>query len=94
MPPVLTDLASFLGFLLSALGFLLAGFALGRFVLESYKAAPWQLQIALVLGLFGVLIGLADFASPGTAGAFALGVGGAYLMSAMPPKASTSDTKS
>ncbi len=92
MPPTVTDLAAILGFLLRALGFLVAGLALGRFVLESFKAANWQVQIALVLGLFGLLVGITDFSSPGSAGAFALGVGGAYFWTMMPTP-STSSTK-
>lgn len=86
MPPIVLDIFSFLGFLLRALGFLVAGFALGRFTLEAYQKANWQLQIALALGLFGLLIGLTHFSSPGSAGAFALGAGAAILVAAMPKK--------
>jgi hypothetical protein len=87
MPTIVTDIFSFLGFLLRALGFLVAGVAVGRFVFENYKAAEWQVKIALALGLFGLLVGLTDFASPGSAGAFALGAGGAYFMFMMPTRA-------
>lgn len=80
MPPLISDIFGFLGFLLRALGFLLFGFGAARFVLEMYQKANWQLQIALVLGLFGLLIGLTDFSSPGSAGAFALGAAVAFLM--------------
>ena len=80
MDPLLTDVFSLLGLLLSALGFLVLGFGLGRFFQDAYQKAAWQLQIALALGFFGLLIGLADFASPGTAGAFALGAGIAFFM--------------
>jgi hypothetical protein len=93
MPPIVNDIFGFLGFLLRALGFLVAGFAIGRFVFESYKESEWQVKIALALGLFGLLVGLTNFSSPGSAGAFALGAGGAYLMSMMPAK-SASDTQS
>ena len=72
-----------LGFFLRALGFLVFGFAIGRFVLEAYQKANWQLQIALVLGFFGLLIGLTDFASPGSSGAYALGAGVALIMASM-----------
>ncbi|MCL4530830.1 MAG: hypothetical protein M1282_15645 [Chloroflexi bacterium] len=88
MPPIVNDLFGLLGFLLRALGFLIFGFAIGRFFFDSFKNAEWQLKIALVLGLFGLLIGLTDFASPGSAGAFALGAGGAYFMNTMPAKSS------
>ena len=92
MPPIVNDIFGFLGFLLRALGFLVAGVAIGRLVFDSFKSAEWQVKIALALGFFGLLIGLTDFASPGSAGAFALGAGGAYFMSMMPAK-SGSDTK-
>ena len=91
MPPVLTDAFSFFGFLLRALGFLAAGVALGRFVLENFKSAVWQVQIALVLGFFGVLVGLTHYASPGSAGAFALGAGAAYFWSVLPARAGSEE---
>ncbi len=80
MPILVSDIFSLLGFLLRALGFLAIGFGLGRFLLDAYQKAGWQLQIALILGFFGLLIGLTDFASPGSAGAFALGAGIAFFM--------------
>jgi hypothetical protein len=86
MPTIVNDIFSFLGFLLRALGFLVFGFGAGRFVLDNYKKGEWPLQAALVLGFFGLLIALTDFASPGSAGAFALGAGVAYVMSMMPAK--------
>lgn len=93
MPPIVNSIFGFLGFLLSALGFLVFGFAVGRFVFETYKGSEWQVRIALALGLFGLLIGLTDFATPGSAGAFALGAGGAYLLSALPKKQEDDDEK-
>jgi len=86
MPPIVSEVFTFLGFLLRAFGFLLVGFAGGRFVLDSYQKANWQVQIALVLGFFGVLVGLTDFSSPGSAGAFALGAAIAFFMSGMGKK--------
>lgn len=86
MPPILIDVSGFLGFLLRVLGFLLAGLALGRFVWEQFEKVAWQVQIALILGVFGLLIGLTAFASAGSAGAFALGLAAAYFMTAMPQK--------
>ena len=92
MPSIVNDVFTFLGFLLRALGFLVVGVAVGRLVFDNFKNSEWQLKIALALGFFGLLIGLTDFASPGSAGAFALGAGGAYFMSMMPMK-SGADTK-
>ena len=80
MDPLLNDVFGLLGLLLSAAGFLVFGFGLGRFFLDAYHKGAWQLQIALALGFFGLLIGLTDFASPGSVGAFALGAGIAFLM--------------
>ncbi|HUI88318.1 MAG TPA: hypothetical protein VLX61_06290 [Anaerolineales bacterium] len=75
-----------LGFLLRAVGFLVAGFASGHFAFDNFKNSEWQVKIALALGFFGLLVGLTDFASAGSAGAFALGAGAAYFMSMMPAK--------
>jgi hypothetical protein len=86
MPPIVPEIFGFLGFLLRALGFLLFGFGSGRFMLDAFQKANWQLQIALALGFFGLLIGLTDFSSPGSAGSFALGAGIAFLMSGMAKK--------
>ena len=93
MPPIVSDLFGLLGLLLRALGFLLFGFGSGRFILSVYKESNWQLQMALVLGFFGLLIALTDFASPGSAGAFALGAGAAYFMANMPKKAEGDEEK-
>jgi membrane protein DedA with SNARE-associated domain len=79
MPVLVNDIFSLLGFLLRAFGFLAIGYGLGRFFQSAYQKAEWQLQIALVLGFFGLLIGLTNFASPGSAGAFALGAGIAFF---------------
>jgi hypothetical protein len=84
MPPLVNEIFGFLGFLVRALGFLVFGGAVGRFVFENFKGAEWQVKAALALGLFGLLIGLTDFASPGSAGAFALGAGAAYFASMLP----------
>jgi hypothetical protein len=93
MPPLLYDLLGFLGFLLRALGFFVAGLALGRLVLDSIKGAVWQAHVALVLGLFGLLIAVTVFATAGSSGAFALGAGIAYFWSNMPKNSDSKDKK-
>ena len=75
-----TDIFGFFGYLLSAIGFGAFGYAIVRFWLEVYPKSNWQLQIALILGLFGMFVGVADFASPGSAGAFALGASAPFLL--------------
>jgi hypothetical protein len=86
MPPIVPEIFGFLGFLLGALGALVFGFAGGRFALDAFQKTSWQVQVALVLGLFGAFVGLANYATPGTAGAFALGAGLAFFASGMGKK--------
>jgi len=86
MPVILTDVLSLFGFIIRFLGFLVFGYAIGRFVWDNFKTSAWQVQIALILGFFGVAIAFTDFASAGSAGAFALGSGAAFLMAGMPKK--------
>jgi len=93
MPPIVFEIFTFLGFLVRALGFLIVGFALGRFTLEAFQKANWQLQVALALGFFALLAALTHFASPGSAGTFALGAGGAFLMAGMPRKSEESESR-
>jgi hypothetical protein len=79
MPPIVPEIFGFLGFLLSALGLLVFGFAGGRFALDAFQKSSWQVQVALVLALFGAIVGIANYSTPGSAGAFALGVGIAFF---------------
>ena len=81
MPPIVPEIFGFLGFLLSALGLLVFGFAGGRFALDAFQKSSWQVQVALVLALFGAIVGIANYTTPGSAGAFALGVGIAFFAS-------------
>lgn len=83
---LIQEVLSVLGHLVRFAGFLVFGFAVGRFVYENYKAAEWQVKIALALGFFGLAIALTEFASAGSAGGFALGAGAAMIMAARPPK--------
>ncbi len=80
-PSIINEIFGFLGYLVSFLGLLVFGFASGRFVMDAFQKTGWQVQVALVLGLFGVLVGLANYLTPGSAGAFALGSGIAFLLS-------------
>ena len=93
MPVILTDLLGLFGFIIRFAGFLVFGFAIGRFVWDNFKTSEWQVKIALILGFFGVAIAFTDFASPGSAGAFALGGGAAFLMAGMPKKENKEDAK-
>ena len=91
MPPLVFEIFSLLGTLISALGFLLFGFGVGKFTFDAYKEAVWQVQIALVLGFFGLLVGLANFTSPGSTGMFVLGVSVSLLLSGRSKKEDEED---
>jgi hypothetical protein len=75
------EILSILGYLIRALGFIVLGFGVGRFTMDAYQKAVWQLQIALALGFFGLLVGLTNYASAGSMGMFALSAGIAIILS-------------
>jgi len=87
----LTDILGLLGYLLRALGFLIFGFGLARFVLDAYGKATWQTQVALAIGFMGLLVGLTEFASPGASGMYALGAGVALVMNMVGNKSEKSE---
>jgi len=74
------EVLSVIGFILRAIGFLLLGFGVARFTLDAYYKAVWQVQIALAVGFFILLIGLTHYASAGSMGTFAIGAGAALMM--------------
>lgn len=86
MPTLVNEILGLLGFIIRLLGFLVFGYGVGRFVFDNYMKAEWQVKIALVLGFFGLAVAFTDFASAGSAGAFALGGGIAFLMTGMSKK--------
>lgn len=72
-----------LGSLLVLICFVLGGFALGCFILDSYRAAAWQVQIALVLGFFLLIAAVVRYAQAGAAAGFMLGAALAFLREQM-----------
>lgn len=83
---IFEEILGILGNLIRFLGFLLIGYGTARFLLDSYQKAAWQVQVALVLGFFGLLVGVTKYASAGSAGAFALGAGFIFFRAFMPAK--------
>ena len=81
-----TEILSIIGYVIRALGFIILGFGVGRFTMDAYKKAVWQVQIALAVGFFGLLVGLTNYASAGSMGMFAIGAGAAILLSGMTKK--------
>ncbi len=84
---------SVIGFIIRALGFVVLGFGVGKFTMDAYKKAVWQVQAALALGFFGLLVGLTNYASAGSMGMFALGAGAAVLMATMSKKEEAEESK-
>ena len=76
---MIPDILGFLGDVLGWFCFLTAGFALGRFTHAAYGRAGWQVQVALVLGFFLMIVGIVNYASSGLDAAFLLGAGLAFL---------------
>lgn len=76
---MIPDILGFLGDVLRWFCFLIPGFALGRFTLDAYGKAAWQVQVALVLGFFLLIVGVVNYASSDLAAAFVLGAGIAFL---------------
>ena len=86
MPVILTDVLGLFGIIVRFAGFLVFGYAIGRFVWDNFKTSEWQVKVALALGFFALAAALTNYASPGSSGAFALGGGIAFLMAGMPKK--------
>ena len=81
-----TEVLAVLGFIIRALGFAVLGFGVGRFTMDAYTKAAWQVQIALAVGFFALLVGLTHYSSPGSMGMFAISAGAAMLMAFMAKK--------
>jgi NhaP-type Na+/H+ or K+/H+ antiporter len=87
MPTLMTDIINLLGQLLRLLGMAVLGLGIGWIALDLLKKIQaWQGQVAIFLGVAGLVIGLAVFTGAGALGAFAAGVGVAILMWGMPKK--------
>ncbi|HNB42093.1 MAG TPA: hypothetical protein PLG52_11380 [Anaerolineales bacterium] len=82
----LQQVLSTFGFLIRAFGFLVLGFGITRFMLDAYYKAVWQVQIAISVGFFLLLIGLTNYSSPASMGTFSIGAGVALLMHFMVKK--------
>ncbi len=88
------EVLSVIGYVIRALGFLILGFGVGCFTMDAYKKAVWQVQIALAVGFFALLVGLTNYASAGSMGMLAIGAGAALILSGMAKKeAETEETK-
>lgn len=88
MPPIVYDIIDLIASLLRLLGLAVFGLGFGWLALDLLKKTSlWQVQIAVFLGLAGVLIALTLFTAWGALGAFAAGLGVAILLWGLPKKA-------
>ncbi len=95
MPVIVNDLLTLLAELIRLLGMAVLGLGLGWLVLDLLKKLElWQAQVAIFLGLVGLIIALAVFTGMGAFGAFAIGVGVAIFMWGMPKKEKKEEEKS
>ncbi len=94
MPTLMTDIIILLGQLLRLLGMAVLGLGIGWIALDLLKKIEaWQGQVAIFLGVAGLVIGMAVFTGAGALGAFAAGVGVAILMWGMPKKEKKEEEK-
>ncbi len=76
-------------------GMAILGLGIGWLALDLLrKIQVWQGQVAIFLGLAGLIIAMTVFTGAGALGAFAIGVGGAILMWGMPKKEKKEEEKS
>jgi hypothetical protein len=94
MPTIVTDIIILLGQFVRLLGMVVLGLGIGWIVLDLLKKIEvWQGQVAIFLGLAGLIIGLVVFTGAGAIGAFAIGVGVAIFMWGMPKKEKKEEEK-
>lgn len=87
MPSIVYEIFDLLASLLRLLGLAVFGVGFGWLALDLLKKTTlWQVQIAVFLGLAGLLIAMAVYTAWGALGAFAAGVGVAILIWGLPKK--------
>lgn len=85
MPNVLTIIFYILSALLRIIGLGVLGASIGWLSLDLLRKEAWQLQIAVFLGLVGLVIAIA-YVGAAAVGAFAIGVAVAIFLWGMPRK--------
>jgi NhaP-type Na+/H+ and K+/H+ antiporter len=94
MPSILYEIFDILASLIRLLGLAIFGLGFGWLALDLLKKTQlWQVQIAVFLGLAGLLIAMTVFTAWGAVGAFAIGVGVAILVWGLPKKEKKEEKK-
>jgi hypothetical protein len=87
MPSIVYDIIDLLASLIRFLGFAVFGVGFGWLALDLLKKTTfWQVQLAVFLGLAGLLIAMTVYTNWGAVGALAAGIGVAILLWGMPKK--------
>ena len=95
MPSIVYDIIILLGQLFRFVGMAILGLGIGWLALDLLKKIQvWQGQVAVFLGLAGLIIAMTVFTGWGALGAFAIGVGVAIFLWGMPKKEKKEEEKS
>ena len=87
IPQIVYDIIDLFASLIRLAGLALLGVGIGYLAVDLlHKAKEWPMQIALFLGLSGLVIAMVIFLAPGALGAFAIGLGVAVFVWGMPKK--------
>ncbi|HEY5270753.1 MAG TPA: hypothetical protein VII97_10480 [Anaerolineales bacterium] len=95
MPSIVYDIIILLGQLFRFVGMAILGLGIGWLALDLLKKIQvWQGQVAVFLGLAGLIIAMTVFTGWGALGAFGIGVGVAIFLWGMPKKEKKEEEKS
>jgi NhaP-type Na+/H+ or K+/H+ antiporter len=94
MPPIVYDILVLFSQIFRFIGMAVLGLGIGWLAVDLLKKMEaWQGQVAIFLGLTGLVIAMTVFTGWGALGAFAIGVGLAILMWGMPKKQKKEEEK-
>jgi NhaP-type Na+/H+ or K+/H+ antiporter len=92
MPSIVYEIINLLASFLRLIGMAVLGLGIGWLALDLLKKLQvWQGQVAIFLGLAGLVIAMAVFTGWGALGAFCIGVGVAIFLWGMPKKQKRED---
>jgi len=94
MPSIAYEIIDLLAAILRLIGMVVLGLGIGWLAIDLLKKMQvWQVQVAVFLGLAGLIIAIAVYTGMGAQGAFAIGVGVAILLWGMPKKQKKEEEK-
>jgi len=94
MPSIIYDIINLLASFLRLIGMAVLGLGIGWLALDLLKKIQiWQGQVAIFLGLTGLIIAMTVFTGWGALGAFCIGFGVAIFLWGMPKKEKKEEEK-